>query len=479
MEAFGKILALSALLALAVFSLLHREPGATWADGADFSGRELPDWYQDAKLGIFIFWGIYSVPAFAQGTVTLEELMKTREFEKWFANTPYASWYQNSMKIEGSPTREHHAHTYGADTPYENFAVQFNGSIQKWDPEVWVRLFREAGAKYVVLASKFHDGFLLWPSEFPNPFREDYRASRDIVGELTKAVREKGLHMGLYYSSGLDWTFKSDPIRDLPSFVAAVPQDQEYADYVDAHWRELIRRYSPEILWADIGSPNALDLNSLFKDYYAKVPHGLVNDRHKMPHKTAHHDFTTQEYMVMEDIAEKKWEATCGIGRSFAYNQMERDEDYLSVDELVDTFVDIVSKNGNLLLSVGPQADGSIPAGQRERLLGLGAWLKINGEAIYGSRYWDRAEGVTSGDVPIRFTRNQGNLYAILLERPEGTSITIVNLKVEPDAEISLLGTEGELLWKQNGESLDVNLPENYPDSEAYVLSITRGLQRQ
>jgi alpha-L-fucosidase len=158
---------------------------------------------------------------------------------------------------------------------------------------------------------------------------------------------------------------------------------------------------------------------------------------------------------------------------------MERDEDYLSVDELVDTFVDIVSKNGNLLLSVGPQADGSIPAGQRERLLGLGAWLKINGEAIYGSRYWDRAEGVTSGDVPIRFTRNQGNLYAILLERPEGTSITIVNLKVEPDAEISLLGTEGELLWKQNGESLDVNLPENYPDSEAYVLSITRGLQRQ
>jgi alpha-L-fucosidase len=149
------------------------------------------------------------------------------------------------------------------------------------------------------------------------------------------------------------------------------------------------------------------------------------------------------------------------------------------VDELVDTFVDTVSKNGNLLLNVGPRADGSIPAGQRERLLGLGAWLKINGEAIYGSRYWDRAEGVTSDDVPIRFTQNQENLYAILLERPEGTSITIVNLKVEPDAEISLLGTKGELLWKQNGENLDVNLPENYPDSEAYVLSITRGLQRQ
>jgi len=208
-----------------------------------------------------------------------------------------------------------------------------------------------------------------------------------------------------------------------------------------------------------------------------------VNDRHKSKLtmegivSAVYHDFTTPEYMSPPNIVEKKWESTRGIGKAFAYNQMENVADYMTLDELVDSFVDIVSKNGNLLLGVGPKADGSIPEGQQERLIGLGAWLKTNGEAIYGSRYWDRAEGTTSDGISIRFTRNNGNLYAILLDRPNGTSVVIEDLSPKPNAKIHLLGKVDELAWQQQGENLSIQLPKEYPESEAYVLRISDSAQ--
>jgi len=143
----------------------------------------------------------------------------------------------------------------------------------------------------------------------------------------------------------------------------------------------------------------------------------------------------------------------------------------------VDMFVDIVSKNGNLLLGVGPRADGSIPEAQQQRILGLGAWLKVNGEAIYSSRCWDRAEGMTLDDIPVRFTQNNGNLYVILLERPKSLDVTIQKLVIDPESKIVLLGKEGELTWKQQGEDLTVEFPEIYPESEAYVLRINHSLR--
>jgi len=185
-----------------------------------------------------------------------------------------------------------------------------------------------------------------------------------------------------------------------------------------------------------------------------------------------HYDFLTPEYSIFPNINPKKWESTRGIGLDFSYNKFEDEKDYLSVDKLVDMFVDIVSKNGNLLLGVGPRADGSIPEAQRQRILGLGAWLKINGEAIYGSRCWERAEGLTSDGIPVRFTQNNGNLYVILLERPKNASTIIQKLTIDLKSKIHLLGKEGELSWNQQGEDLVVQFPENYPESGAYVLRI-------
>ena len=172
---------------------------------SSLSQHPLPAWYQDAKLGIFIHWGLYSVPAWAKGTKTsLEDILANGDGLERFANNPYAEWHLNSLRIEGSSTAEYHQEAFGPDFSYYNFVPRFNEAIRAWQPAEWAELFKEIGAGYVVLTTKHHDGFLLWPSDTPNSYQENYFIERDLVGELTQAVTDQGMRMGLYYSSGLD-----------------------------------------------------------------------------------------------------------------------------------------------------------------------------------------------------------------------------------------------------------------------------------
>lgn len=440
--------------------------------------HEVPAWFRDAKLGIFVHWGAYSVPGWASLTGELDEVLEEHGWPYWFANNPYAEWYANSMNIEGSATQRHHLATYGADFAYEDFVPRFNQATQAWNPDAWAALFREAGARYVVLTTKHHDGFLLWPSKTPNPSRGSaHSARRDLVGELTEAVRAEGMRMGLYYSGGLDWTFNDQVITDFDTLLGAINQSEAYEAYATAHWLELIDRYQPSILWNDLGYPTSGDLNALFAHYYNTVPDGLVNDRFDLSEDSAlHADFTTPEYAVSDDIQEAKWESTRGIGFSFGFNRNEDASSFLSVDELVDSFVDIVSKNGNLLLNVGPKANGEVPQGQRERLMGLGQWLRVNGEAIYGSRPWRRAEGRASGEdgaggLEVRFTQKDGALYAVLLDTPTAERLTLNNLRLLTGATVSLLGHQGNLAWEQAGENVSITLPA-LQRTPAYTLRI-------
>jgi len=413
----------------------------------------VPDWFHDAKLGIFIHWGLYSVPAWAPLTGELGKVIAEEGWAGWFARNPYAEWYMNSMRIEGSPTQRYHVETYGADFAYHDFIPIFNRAIQNWNPALWADLFQQVGARYVVLTTKHHDGFLLWPSKHPNPFWEHYHAQRDLVGELSEAVRARGLKMGLYYSGGIDWTFNDLVIRDLGDLFAAVPQNDDYVAYANAHWRELIDRYLPSVMWNDIGYPARANLPALFAYYYNAVPDGVINDRFtqiRMPGNrlvrtwfkmampllmrlflkkgggmpnAAHFDFKTPEYASYDQVVKIKWEATRGIGYSFGYNRNEGDNHYLSVQELIRSFVDIVSKNGNLLLNVGPTADGIIPEMQRERLLGLGNWLRVNGEAIYGTR-----PGPFQGLEGCRSTAKGNKIYLHVFDWPADGQITVPSL---------------------------------------------------
>lgn len=193
------------------------------------NGHPLPQWYDDAKLGIFIHWGLYSVPGWAP----LSHPDHDFSSQDYIINNPYAEWYLNVMRIHGSPTQAYHREHYGAGYDYYNFAATFDREIQKWKPEAWAKIFRDAGAKYVVLTSKHHDGFTLWPSTIPNPTlaKDRQHASRDIVGELSKAVRAQGLRMGLYYSGGYDWTFVPGPIREQADYQKVKPQSEEYGKY--------------------------------------------------------------------------------------------------------------------------------------------------------------------------------------------------------------------------------------------------------
>jgi len=464
----------------------------------------VPDWYHAAKLGIFVHWGLYSVPGWAPTAGEYGQLIEKEGWASWFAHNPYAEWYLNSLRIQNSPTHRHHVQTYGQGFDYDGFIPHFNQAVTAWDPDQWADLFEAAGARYVILTTKHHDGFLLWPSRYPNPHKEGYSASRDLVGDLAAAVRARGLRMGLYYSGGLDWTFKESPIQDVVDLLTTVPQAEEYVEYADRHWRELIERYRPSILWNDIGYPAAADLKALFADYYNRVPEGLVNDRWPQFRGTGiwlfqnrlvratlsrllawamargvaqpsrgHYDFRTPEYASFDKITLQKWESTRGIGYSFGYNQNEGPDHCISVPDLVRLFVDIVSKNGNLLLNVGPMADGTIPALQRERLLGLGSWLKVNGQAIFDTMPWVHADGRTREGIEVRFTQDGRSLYAILLDRPAQARVTIESLLVDPGTAIHLLGEERALDWSQEGEDLAITLPDVLPDSPAYALRLT------
>lgn len=366
----------------------------------------LPKWFDDCKLGIFIHWGLYSVPAWAE--VTWELGGEPSDLE-WFTHNPYAEWYLNTIRIPNSPARIRHNQLFGKDFPYEKFADSF--TCEKWNPTEWAKLFKEAGAGYVVLTTKHHDGFCLYPSAYTAYNSINYGAKRDLMCELTEAVRGQGLRIGAYYSGLLDWTTHSFPMTR--HYSNDYNHTFAFADYSLNQAMELIDKYKPDVLWNDIGWPEKgqEDLPYLFSHYYNTVPQGAINDRWSCSFS----DFTTAEYLRGERTFEKKWEMCRGLGLSFGYNQNENQENILSGIELVRLLIQYVSHNGNLLINIGPRADGTIPELQVMRLRELGAWLKKHGEAIYGTRPWQKhPQEQLSNGVSAYYTRKGKDLFVVL-----------------------------------------------------------------
>ncbi|MDL2206048.1 alpha-L-fucosidase [Eubacteriales bacterium OttesenSCG-928-N13] len=395
----------------------------------------LPAWYDDAKLGIFIHWGLYSVPAWAEVTW---ELGGEPSDEEWHAHNPYAEWYLNTLRIEGSPARAHHEKTYGKDFNYEQFADLF--TCEKWQPDQWAKLFKQAGAEYVVLTTKHHDGFCLYPSKYTEYNSMNYGAKRDLTGDLAQAVRAEGMKMGTYYSGLFDWTTHPHP-RLRHDVYDSYNRTYAFADYSYNQANELVDLYKPSILWNDIGWPDKGqgDLPSLFAHYYNTVAEGLINDRWSVPWC----DHTTAEYLTGQRSLEKKWEMCRGLGLSFGYNQNEGDETVMSGEKLVRLLCEFVSHNGNLLINIGPRADGTIPEIQVDRLMKLGAWMQKHGEAIKGTRIWTQKQQDDLGDGRTVFYTVKGNdLYAIIDGLPVGHHA--LDLPI------------------QNGR-VSVDVPDNYP----------------
>ena len=434
-----------------------------------FAGRPLPQWYEDAKFGIFIHWGPYAVPCYAPVDRDMGDLMRAGDWAEVFKWSPYTEWYLNSWSLEGSPTAAHHAANYG-DRTYASFVEEFRERSRGADVGHWADLFEAAGARYVVPVTKHHDGFLMWRSDLPNPHREHWMADRDHVGELAEAVRAKGMRLGLYYSGGLDWTFQPPPVRDLMGMFDNIPSSPEYAEYATAHMHELVRRFSPSVLWNDIGWPFDLDPNEVISHYYAAVPDGVVNDRFNMiavAQGTLHADFNTPEYSLT--ASPRKWEVCRGIGRSFGYNRMENERTFPTVEDNIWMLVDIVARGGNLLLNVGPSADGQIPMAQVVRLTALGWWLRVNGAAIFGTTAG--GIGTTADGRDVGFTRRGDTVYALVKGAP-ANEVRFPLASIIGGAEVRMLGNDRVLPHAWRDGELRIDIPDHLPAAPATVFSI-------
>lgn len=485
------------------------EPARYAATRESLRTHPVPDWYHDAKLGIFVHWSVPSVPGFAPRDHDIQELIRAR-YDDFMPLSPYSEWYWNSLQYPWSPVARHHREVHG-ERPYEDFARDFEKGVAAWDPDAWAEDFAAAGARYVVMVTKHHDGYCLWPSRVPHPARRGWHSARDCVGGLAAAVRARGMRFGVYYSGGIDWSVRPRPARNLGEFMASVPRGA-YPDYAEAQVRELVERLRPDLLWNDIAWPTSQErLFSLFADYYAAVPEGVVNDRWLTPSwltaalrvpplralanallkrairrsdrpldppRPPHFDARTPEYAVFPDVRAEKWESVRGIDKSFGYNRSSRPEDFLGREELLRSLADIVSKNGNLLLNVGPRGeDAVIPAPQRERLAWLGELLGRAGEAFYGTRPWRRAEGTAGDGTALRFSARGDTLYVLVLGTPRGARWRIPDVPGAGLRAVELLG-RGPLVHKVRDGGVEVEPGAPWPDEPVHALAL-RGVHAE
>jgi alpha-L-fucosidase len=441
--------------------------------------HRVPSWWSDAKLGLFVHWTPASVPAFAPVSSDIGALMARGDPEAmgW---SPYVEWYENSLRFPGSPVAEFHARTY-PDRPYRSFAADFEAGLATWDPDEWAQRFAATGARYVVLVTKHHDGYCLWPTEVAHPHLPGFHSRRDVVGELADAVRARHMRFGVYYSGGLDWTFNDQPIGAFGDLLGAQPRG-DYPAYAEAQVRELIARYRPSLLWNDISWPTPLPrLARLLSDYYAAVPDGVVNDRFMpwsplwrvassapgrhllnrvatrqakadrgiIPPKPPLFDVRTPEYTVFDSVQTTPWECVRGMDHSFGYNRASTAADFITQAELWWSLVDIAAKGGNLLLNVGPRGvDAHISEEQVTRLEWLGDFMGEVGQALVASRPWVHPAGRTDGTADVRYTMRDDTVYVFARAAGSGTGAptTLVLAEVRGNAHSTAATLDGRHL---------------------------------
>jgi alpha-L-fucosidase len=434
------------------------------ANWQSIDSRPVPAWFTDAKFGIFIHWGLYSVPAWGptEGNV----------YEK------YAEWYWSRQNPQGKPSQaftDFHNKMYGEKVRYQDFVKDFKAEM--FNPDQWADVFKQSGAKYIVLTSKHHEGFTMWPSKHSwNWNAVDVGPHRDLAGDLTKAVKAKGLHMGFYYSL-YEWfnpLYKEDPAR-----------------YVDEHMipqmKDLVTRYQPDVVWTDgeWDMPSEKWKSTEFLAWlYNESPVKetvVVNDRWGKETRGKHGGIYTTEYDLIHDqnAAGQKiahpWEECRGIGGSFGYNRNENLKDYETSESLVHILIDKVARGGNLLLNIGPTADGRIPVIMQQRLKDMGDWLSVNGEAIYGTRDWTKAPAIGK-ETTVFYTTKGNDLYAIVTKWPEKP---IVINEVSKSGDVTMLGFDGKVKYSVSGNKLTIIppaiTPANNPCSYAWVFRVKGG----
>ncbi|MDF2790365.1 MAG: alpha-L-fucosidase [Neobacillus sp.] len=446
------------------------------------SQYKLPDWYKNAKFGIFIHWGLYSVPAFGN------------------------EWYSRNMYIQGSKEYEHHIKTYGPhkDFGYKDFIPMFKA--EKFDAEEWAQLFETAGARYVMPVAEHHDGFQMYKSELSHFNAYEMGPKRDILGELVESFEKRGIQLCasthriehwffMGHGKGFDSDIK-EPLVSGDFYWPAMPEpdhqdlfstdpSQEFLEDWLMRTCEIVDRYRPKIIYFDWWIHH-----SAVKPYLKKFAAYYYNRAAEWNMEVAinyKHDAFMFGTAVVDiergQFADQKpyfWQTDTTVAKnSWCYT---KNNSYKAAKDIICDLVDIVSKNGSLLLNIGPKADGTIPKEDKEILLEIGVWLKVNGESIYNSKVWRVAEEgptkieegqftdsktkvFTSED--IRFTVNGSYLYATVMNFPDDGKIKIYSLANKNASklphfhgivkDISVLGFDEEPVWERTEHALVIS----------------------
>ena len=459
------------LFILLLASLISFKPFAQnyQPDWQSLDQRPVPTWFTDAKFGIFIHWGVYAVPG-------------------WSSKGNYAEWYQQGLQTTDTARQKFHKAKFG-DRTYYDLANDFKAEL--FNPDDWAKLIEQSGAKYIVLTSKHHDGFTLWPSKEANKtwgFKwnaVDVGPKRDLLGDLFKAVRKTSVRAGMYYSL-YEWfnpLWKSD-------------KDKFVKEHTWPQMKDLINNYQPDVFWTD-GDWDVTAETWKSQEFLAWLYNEspvkdkiVVNDRWGSGIRFKHAGIYTPEYQPDLDFEDHYWEESRGMGYSYGYNREEDAWDYNSTQSLVLQLIDKVSRGGNFLLDIGPDEHGKIPPIMQERLLQMGEWLKINGEAIYNTSRWkessqwgegNREYKDRSGDMLLKITidpdpgyavkevfytynTKTNSLYAILPKYPDNKEVKLRNVILPAGTTVSLLSTHEKLNWKTDANNTVIKLPEYNPN---------------
>jgi alpha-L-fucosidase len=466
-------------------------------DWQSLRAYQAPEWFRDAKFGIFIHWGVYSVAGFG------------------------SEWYSRNMYQQGSPDFAHHVATYGPQTQfgYKDLIAKF--TAEHFDPNTWAKLFHDAGARYVVPVAEHHDGFPMYESNLTDWCAGKMGPKRDVLGELAKAVRAEGMHLGASsHRAEHDWFFDggrhfASDVND-PKYAAFYGPAQlrqlegengdelihdftyvsdAYTDDWLARTAEIVERYHPDLIYFDwwVGQPDFRSRLERFATYYyneAAAQHQPVVLFYKLNDMADGSATLDMERGGLGDIRPQPWQTDTSLSNgSWGYIQHDT---YKSPEVVIHQLADVVSKNGNLLMNVGPRPDGTIPEGAAKTLLAVGTWLKMNGDAIYGTRPWRQfGEGPTKFEAgsfhdteskpytaeDYRFTTKDGALYAIELGWPKDGEAIIHTLSsgvgTREVVSVELLGSTGPLTFQQRPDGLHIHVPAEPVGQYAYAYRIT------
>ncbi len=409
--------------------------------------RKMPAWFNEAKFGVFIVWGVYSVPG-------------------WAPKGQYAEWYGHNILDAGSACQQHQDQVWGKDFTYDQFVPLFNG--EAFNAQDWTSLIQKAGARYVVTAANYHDGFAMYPTKYSvSKFGGHWNAfergpKRDVLGELQAAGNAKGLKMGIYYSLYEWWN---------PLYQSG--QLEKYArEFLAPKFKEVVTRYQPPVIFLDgewEHSYTAWHSDELANWLYTESPvkdEVVVNDRWGYT-RSQYGDYFSSEYGGGDYSPAHPWQEDRGIGNSYGYNRKEEVWDYNSRQTLVRLLSTVCGNGGNLLLDIGPTADGHIPPIMEERLLQMGEWLGKNGAAIYGSQaspFWPRKFewGVCTA---------KGDTVFLHLFDPAAKSLDVEGFAGDV-AGVQFLATGERLNFDARDHRLHIELPPVKPDVDDTVVAV-------